>query len=49
MTAETPWEPETPDEDIPQDPGIPGHRSDEEKPPELDPDEADPPPEAPDA
>jgi hypothetical protein len=22
--AEKPWEPETPDEDLPQDPGIPG-------------------------
>ena len=22
--AEQPWEPETPDEDLPQDPGIPG-------------------------
>ena len=24
--AEQPWEPETPDEDLPQDPGIPGGR-----------------------
>jgi hypothetical protein len=50
VNAEKPWEPKTPDEEIPQDPGIPGPRQGEEKPPELDPepefDEAEPPPDA---
>jgi hypothetical protein len=36
VTPQTPWEPDTPDEDIEQDPGIPGRRQGEEKPPELD-------------
>ena len=52
VRTESPWEPETPEEELPQDPGIPGHRSDEEKPPELEDEDEDasgsaaPPPDA---
>jgi hypothetical protein len=34
MARETPWEPETPDEEVPQDPGIPGPRAPDELPDE---------------
>jgi len=34
MRAETPWEPDTPDEELPQDPGIPGPRAPDELPEE---------------